>query len=135
MALAQTGSENTNVIGTQLDSYVTSLNSPVIPERLNTKYNSVGDGFCVAFIKSNGFEDYRGNARDWIKYVDPSAIGWPGDAILLNEGGYYKHLALIIGNSGGYQLVEQNYIGIYIISYRTIPYDYPLIEGIIPRPI
>lgn len=95
-------------------------------------YFPVGNGQCVDFVKYNGFEAYSGDAYKWVKYVDKEAFGFPGDAILLDEGPY-QHLVLIIGNEGGYNLVEQNYEGLYIVSYRTIPFNYSKIVGIIPK--
>ena len=92
---------------------------------------SVGNGECVAFIQANGYEEYRGNAYEWVKYVNPDIkIGWPGYVVLLDEGPY-QHLALITGTDGGYNLVEQNYLGIGIVSSRTIPYDYIKIVGFV----
>jgi surface antigen len=92
----------------------------------------VGNGQCVAFVQAHGFHDYRGDAYQWKKYAT-SEIGWLGDAVLLDEGPF-MHLALIAGINDGYQLVEQNYIGEYIISTRSIPFDYGRIVGFIPKP-
>ena len=90
----------------------------------------VGNGQCVAFIQNNGFSGLSGDAWEWKKYVN-SDIGWPGYAVLLDEGPY-QHLALIIEiREDGYYIVEQNYEGLYIVSYRTIPFDYNRIEGFI----
>ena len=89
------------------------------------------NGECVNFVQAQGFEDYRGNAYEWDKYVN-SNTGQSGDVVLLNEGPY-QHLAFIIGTDNSYQLIEQNYKGKYKISYRTIPFDYPLIVGFIHK--
>jgi hypothetical protein len=103
------------------------------PVPLKKDYEPVGTGFCVPFVQAHGFKDYRGNARDWVQYIN-SEIGWPGYAVLLDEGGYYQHLALIIGTDGGYNLIEQNYEGLYVVSERTIPFDYDKIIGFISPP-
>ena len=89
------------------------------------------NGQCVSFVQAQGFEDYRGNAYEWKKYIN-TEIGQLGDVVVLNEG-KLGHLAYVIGVENGYQLVEQNYEGKYKISYRTIPFDYPLIVGFIHK--
>ncbi|MEK9208368.1 MAG: hypothetical protein AAB922_07820 [Patescibacteria group bacterium] len=113
------------------DVYVVATSSPQTLKLPRGGYKPVGNGQCVALLQNNGFKGFKGNARDWKKYIN-SDIGWIGSAVLLDEG-KYQHLALVIGTEGGYNLVEQNYLGEYIVSYRTIPFDYPLIVGFISR--
>ena len=111
------------------DVYVVAIISPTTLHKPRGSYKPVGNGECVAFLQAHGFEGFRGNAYEWKKYVN-SDIGWVGSAVLLDEG-KYQHLALIIGIDGGYNLMEQNYEGLYVVSERTIPFDYPLIVGFI----
>lgn len=115
----------------QSETFIVSKYVPSPPKI--KKYYPVGNGQCVDFVKYNGFQGYSGNAYTWKRYVIKGAFGFPGDAIILDEGPF-QHLALIIGNEGGYNLAEQNYEGKYIVSYRTIPFDYSKIVGVIPKP-
>jgi len=96
-------------------------------------FKPVGNGQCVALLQAHGFEGYTGDAYEWKDRVDPDAFGWPGDAMLLDEGPY-QHLVLIYNNTDSHLVVEQNYLGEYIVSTRSIPFDYNKIIGIIPRP-
>lgn len=122
--------EYTNkTMDTQSSFYVVAQNSPVTLNLPRGAFLPTKDGYCVSFIKEHGFEAFKGNAYEWSKYIN-SDIGWIGSAVLLDEGPY-QHLALIIGTEGGYNLVEQNYEGLYIITYRTIPFDYPKIVGFV----
>lgn len=103
-----------------------------VPYYKPVSFKPVGNGQCVALVQAHGFEDFRGNAIDWVKYISPGVTPAMGDAILLREGRFW-HLAIIIGFDGGYNLVEQNYEGVYTVSYRTISKDYDKIVGIIPK--
>ena|SRR3990167_8186424 len=125
-----------NPIETASQQYVTAVNAPTlatmpqVASLIEKRYIPTGNGQCVDFVKNNGFSGYSGNAYEWAKYVN-SEIGWPGYAVLLDEGPY-QHLALIIEiREDGYYIVEQNFIGLYIVSYRTIAFDYTRIEGFI----
>jgi len=90
-------------------------------------YLPVGDGQCVAFIQSNGYGAYRGNAEDWKVYIN-SDVPVIGGVVVLNEG-QFGHLALIIDiTDEGIRAVEQNYQGVGIVSYRVLDFNY---EGII----
>ena len=109
--------------------YVVATSSSQKPYKALQRYLPAGNGQCVAFLKANGFEGFKGNAHKWKKYIN-SDIGWVGSAVLLDEG-KFQHLALIIGTEDGYNLVEQNYEGLYIVSERTIPFNYPRIVGFI----
>jgi len=115
------------VLGRYEDNFVKE--APVRPLTAPPRYFSVGNGQCIAFLQANGFEVFKGSAWEWKKYIN-SDIGWPGYAVLLDEGPY-QHVALITGNNEGYQLVEQNYLGEYIVSTRSIPFDYERIVGFI----
>ena len=110
------------------DVYVVAT-SPTTLKIAPERYEPVGDGQCVAFVQAHGFEGFRGNAYQWKKYIN-SDIGWAGSAVLLDEG-KYQHLALIVGTNEGYNLIEQNYEGLYVVSERTIPFDYGKIVGFI----
>jgi len=81
-------------------------------------------------VKEHGFEAFKGDAYEWKKYIN-SDIGWPGNAVLLDEGPY-QHLALVLETrEDGYYIVEQNYEGLYKVSYRLIPFNYKNIVGFI----
>ena len=81
-------------LGSYSDNFVVATNSPLNAQNHNISYVPVGNGQCVDFIKAHGFEAFKGNAWEWAKYVN-SDIGWPGYAVLLDEGPY-QHLALVI---------------------------------------
>ena len=90
-----------------------------------------GNGQCVDFVKANGFEDFRGNAYQWVKYIntDKPSIG---DVVVLSES-KYGHLALIVGFDKGIMVAEQNYRGLYIVSTRSIDWGYDKIVGFIRK--
>ena len=90
-----------------------------------------GNGQCVDFIKANGFGKYRGNAHEWAKYINTDKPNI-GGVVVLDEG-RYGHLALVIGIENGIQLAEQNFEGLYQVSYRTISPDYEKIVGFIRK--
>lgn len=117
---------NTESIPDWKDNYVFATTYYDIP-KFNLK--PTGNGACVDFIKVNGYKEYRGNARDWVKYIntDKPSIG---GVVILNES-KYGHLGLIIGIKDGIQIAEQNYKELYQINYRTIPTDYLRIIGFI----
>ena len=85
---------NPSLISTWQDIYVFATNQPHydIP-KFNLK--PTGNGQCTDFIKVNGYEEYRGNAKDWSKYIntDKPSIG---GVVVLNEG-KFGHLALVVG--------------------------------------
>ena len=95
------------------------------------KLKPTPNGQCVEFIKVNGFEGYRGNAQEWAKYIntDKPSIG---DVVVLNEG-RWGHLALITGFDTGIIVTEQNYKGLYIVSTRSIEWNYKGIVGFITK--
>ena len=132
-AQANVAREDTNGLRTYQDAYVEAFYAPDPPKSLVGQFLPVGNGQCVALLQAHGFENYKGNALEWKVYIDPKAIGWPGDAILLDEGPY-QHLVIILSNTDSYNIVEQNYLGEYIISTRSISFDYNKIIGIIPKP-
>ena len=117
-------------ISTWQDIFVIATNQPHydIP-KFNLK--STGAGTCVDLIKVNGYGEYRGNARDWAKYIntDKPSIG---DVVVLKES-FYGHLALITGFDKGIMITEQNYRGLYIVSTRSIDWDYDRIVGFITK--
>ena len=112
------------------DMFVFATNQPHydIP-KFNLK--PTGNGSCVDLIKANGYGEYRGNAYEWAKYIntDKPSIG---DVVVLKEG-RFGHLALIVGFDKGIMVAEQNYRGLYIVSTRSIDWDYKRIMGFITK--
>lgn len=143
---ASTTQEDTILVNDQSviykDAYIVDQYIPPTPEPITGVFQPVGNGYCVALLQAHGFSMYAGNANTWSRYIIEGAMGWPGDAILLDEGPTnpdgtrYQHLVRILSiEDDGYYVVEQNGAGgRYVITYRTIQYDYPLIVGIIPKP-
>lgn len=121
---------NPSLISTWQDIYVFATNQPHydIP-KFNLK--PTGSGQCVDFVKANGYEEYRGNARDWVKYINTDKPNI-GGVVVLNES-KFGHLALIIGFDTGIVVAEQNYKGLYIVSTRSIDWDYDRIVGFIKK--
>lgn len=92
-----------------------------------------GNGQCVAFVQAHGFSGYNGNAGTWRRYINTDSPR-AGDAIVLREGSV-GHIALVESvASQSYNLVEQNFLGRYIVSRRTISKDYANIVGFIMPP-
>lgn len=120
-----------------------ALSAPQVIEKPRTgEFKPTGDGYCVSFVQGLGFGAYRGDADDWIVYKN-SDVPKVGSVIILREGRWMGkdgkwhtgHLAYVIGVYGNkIWLVEQNYEGKGIVSFRTIDIDYGLIEGYVRLP-
>jgi hypothetical protein len=105
--------------------FLVAINSPLIE-----KYEPVGDGWCVSFVRAHGYEQYSGNAFSWWKYTDTDKPK-VGGVVVLNES-RAGHLALITDvASDSFEVVEQNYKGLYQISSRSIDFGYNKIVGFI----
>ena len=110
--------------------YIVATNSPVTLE--NALYEEfdptpTSDGYCVSFVQKNGFSGFRGNANEWIKYIDPN-IKEPqeGYAVVLSYGE--------IGHIGVFhagELWHQNFEGRGIVSHGAI--DQSRVIGYIPN--
>jgi surface antigen len=88
------------------------------------------DGYCVSYVQQYGFEAYKGNANEWIKYINSTepSIG----AVVVLKEGPMGHLALVIDYTGEKVFItEQNYLGRGIVSTRWIDRNYPKIIGYI----
>ena len=103
---------------------------PLNPKKPLGEFLPVGNYQCVDFVKAHGFSHLRGNAHVWIQYVN-SDIPTIGGVVILNES-KLGHLALILNyDEQLIYIVEQNYLGLGIVSYRQIERDYSKINGYI----
>lgn len=97
---------------------------------------SVGKGWCTDFVWSRGWPHsiYSGDANTWKRFINtenPRA----GDVVVLREGGKRGHVAIIESvASTSINLIEQNFVGLGVVSRRTIPKDYARIVGFIMPP-
>lgn len=107
--------------------YVVALNIPPVPI-----YKTVGEGWCVEFVRAHGFEKYTGDAIKWIEFVDtrePSV----GSVVVLSEG-EIGHLAIVTSfTETEISIIEQNYEGLGIVSTRSFPIDYKHIIGYVTK--
>lgn len=102
------------------------FNSPKPP----IKYEPVGNGQCVALVQAHGYSEYSGNANEWVKYINSNKPKI-GNVVVLTEG-YYGHVAIVVEVGDDWvKIVEQNYEGLGVVSYRTISMDYVNIVGYI----
>ena len=78
--------------------------------------NPTLDGYCVSFVQQNGFSELRGNANEWIKYIDPNIKNpLEGYAVVMSYGD--------IGHLGIYhngEVWHQNFEGRGIISHTLL---------------
>ena len=93
------------------DVYVTATNSPVT---LKFDLGSTEDGYCVSFVQKNGFGAYRGNANEWIKYIN-SSEPCEGCAVVMSYGPI-GHVALF--HNG--EIWHQNFEGRGIVSHGPL---------------
>lgn len=101
---------------------------------LAMRTEGVGDGWCVDYVQEHGFSQYSGNAGTWKRYINVTKPS-PGDVVVLKEGSI-GHVAIVQSvASKSLTLIEQNFIGKYIVSTRTIPKDYARIVGFISPPV
>lgn len=92
------------------------------------KRSVTSDGWCVSFVRQNGFEKYTGDADRWLTYVN-SQIPEVGSVIVLDEGPI-GHLALVEEVTiDTIKVIEQNYLGRWIVSERTLDRSYKNILG------
>ena len=96
---------------TYSDQFIVALNAP---QTLKFDLGPTEDGYCVSFVQKNGFEAYRGNANEWIKYIN-SFVPSEGAVVVMNYG-EIGHLALF--HNG--ELWEQNFEGRGIVSHRPL---------------
>lgn len=114
------------------DVYVVAQTYSYSPKPTHSAYIPVGDGQCVPFIQSHGYGAYRGNAEDWKVYIN-SDVPVVGGVVVLDES-ERGHLALILAIVGDkVWIVEQNYEGVGIVSYRTIDVGYAKIAGYVVK--
>ena len=103
--------------------FVIAHNSPVTPK---FDLGATEDGYCVSFVQKNGFSQYRGNANEWIRYIDPT-ITEPqeGYAIVMSYGDI-GHLGVF--HNG--EVWHQNFEGRGIVSHGQL--DKSRVIGYIP---
>ncbi len=93
-------------------------------------YVPVGDGQCVAFVQAHGYANYHGNAYQWAKYIN-TTVPVAGGVVVL-KGGRWGHIALITAvKENSFQVVEQNYYGLYVVDHREISLTDRAIVGFI----
>ena len=108
--------------------YVIALSPPSIGPKIAPE--STLDGFCVSFVQQNGYGHLRGNAHEWVKYVN-SEEPLIGSVVVLDEG-KFGHLALVEDfDRNTIEIIEQNYEGRWIVSRRIIKRDYPRMLGFV----
>ena len=101
---------------TYSDQFVVASNSPNLPRGATFDLTPTVDGYCVSFVQKNGFSGLRGNANEWIKYIDP-LIKEPceGCAVVMSYGPI-GHLALF--HNG--EIWHQNFEGRWIVSHGEL---------------
>lgn len=93
-------------------------------------YVPVGNGQCVDFVQAHGFAKMSGNANTWKRYIN-TPVPVVGGVVVL-RGGRYGHVALITAvKTNSFQVVEQNYYGLYIVDHREISLTDRAIVGFI----
>ncbi len=108
------------------DSYVIAQSRPYTFDLTPT-----ADGYCVSFVQKNGFQNYHGNANQWIKYIN-SKVPRVGSAVVESYG-TIGHLALVTSiTKAGIEVYEQNFVGRWIVSHRILN-TYELIGYINPH--
>lgn len=120
LAWANVAQEDTIAVDIQSALYVTVLNVPPdSPPSPKFDLTPTEDGFCVSFVKKNGFSQYSGNANEWMKYIN-SRIPAIGEAVVLSYGDI-GHLALITNiTDEGIEIYEQNFVGQWIVSHQLL---------------
>lgn len=119
LIVKQAGSELTQEdIGSYSDQFIASN---YVPYASKFDLTPTEDGWCVSFVQKNGFEAYRGNANEWIKYIN-SFTPSIGAVVVLSEGkGGIGHLALVTAfTEEGVEVYEQNYQQLGVVSHRVI---------------
>ncbi len=96
-------------------------------------YVSTRDGQCVSFVQAHGFSNLRGNAKDWVRYINTSNPRVGGVIIFIGGGyGRHGHIALITAiKEDRIQVVEQNFFGPRIVDHREISLSDRTIVGFI----
>jgi hypothetical protein len=110
-------------------SQVVVSHLPEIKTAVKRPHISYGNGSCVAFVQAMGFNIHAGAAKNWpivaVK-LGYQVVSVPvvGSAMVTKEssrGTNSGHVALVIGVQLNDIIVkEQNYIGLGIVSIRTI---------------
>ena len=96
-------------------------------------YLPTSDGQCVSFVQVHGYSGLKGNAKDWVRYINTSMPQVGGVVVFVGHGyGFYGHIALITAvKENSIQVVEQNFYGRRIVDHREVSLNDSAIAGFV----
>lgn len=144
VGITTTGETNeVSIIGNAMAAAsITTIEKKIIlPELLDTTIVlpcdwGIARGQCVCFVKDfidkNGGDSsqYSGNAITWKRYINTDTPQ-VGDVVVMNNG-WFGHVGIVIKVDGtSITIIERNFLGLWIVSERTIDISDATIEGFV----